>query len=227
MSRGVALVTGAAGGIGGAIARELGREGFELILFDRVSCKLLVAGCKWRKVIGDVSSEADVLRLFAGIERLDVAVNCAGIQPIRALTETSVAELNSVIGVNLVGTFLVGREAARIMKRQKAGRIINIASELAYSGRANFSAYCATKGAILSLTRAWARELAPEILVNAVAPGPVDTPMITSEQRPYETEGVLLGRIASAEEIAGTVAFLAGEKGSYYTGDVLSPCGGR
>jgi 3-oxoacyl-[acyl-carrier protein] reductase len=226
VSRGVALITGAAGGIGGAIASELGREGFELILFDQNSCELRVAGCEWRGGVGDVSCEGDVLKLFKSIDRLDVCVNCAGIQPIQSLVETSLQELNAVIAVNLVGTFLVGRESARIMKRQKSGRIINIASELAYCGRANFSAYCATKGAILSLTRSWARELAPEILVNAVAPGPVDTPMITAEQRPHETAGVPLGRMASAEEIAGTVSFLAGQKGAYYTGQCLSPCGG-
>jgi 3-oxoacyl-[acyl-carrier protein] reductase len=223
VSPGVALITGAAGGIGGAIAKELGNEGFELVLFDRVKCK---SPQKAQVVVGDVSSEADVLKLFEPIDQLQVCVNCAGIQPIRSLVETSLEELSAVIAVNLVGTFLVGRESARVMKRQKSGRIINIASELAYSGRANFSAYCATKGAILSMTRSWARELAPEILVNAVAPGPVDTPMITAEQRPIETEGVPLGRMATPEEIAGTVAFLAGPKGAYYTGQCLSPCGG-
>jgi 3-oxoacyl-[acyl-carrier protein] reductase len=223
VSAAVALITGAAGGIGRAIALELSREGFELVLFDRVKCPSISRAIG---VIGDVSNESDVLGLFETIERLDVTVNCAGIQPIRPLVETSLEELNAVIGVNLIGTFLVGRESARIMKRRKSGRIINIASELAYSGRANFSAYCATKGAILSLTRSWARELAPDILVNAVAPGPVDTPMITEEQRPFETEGVPLGRFASPEEDAGTVAFLAGPKGTYYTGQCLSPCGG-
>jgi 3-oxoacyl-[acyl-carrier protein] reductase len=175
-------------------------------------------------VIGDVSSEPDVLKLFQSIDRLDVCLNSAGIQPIRPLVETSLTELNSVIAVNLVGTFLVGRGSTRIVKRQRSGRIINIASELAYSGRANFSAYCATKGAILS--RSWARELAPDILVNAVPPGPVDTPMITPEQRPHETESVPLGRMVSPEEIAGTVGFLAGPKGAYYTGQCLSPSGG-
>jgi 3-oxoacyl-[acyl-carrier protein] reductase len=219
MSRRVALITGAAGGIGGAIAVELAKEGFELVPFDLKSCDS-------KSVTGDVSREADVLRLFAGIERLDVTVNCAGIQPINPLVETSLEELQRVIAVNLIGTFLVGRESAKIMRRQKSGRIINIASELAYSGRANFSAYCATKGAILSLTRSWARELAPDILVNAVAPGPVDTPMITPEQRPHETESVPLGRIGRPEEIAATVAFLAGPKATYFTGQCLSPNGG-
>ena len=85
------------------------------------------------------------------------------------------------MAVNLRGTFLVGREALRVMAGQGAGRVINIASELAYLGRANFSVYCASKGAVVSMTRSWAREFAPDILVNAIAPGPTDTPMLGPE----------------------------------------------
>jgi 3-oxoacyl-[acyl-carrier protein] reductase len=223
MTRPVALVTGAARGIGQAIAQRLTADGFDVIGFDRLAFSMTPG----RAVLGDVSSEADVLKLFEGISRLDVAVNCAGVQLIKPLVETSAADLDAIIAVNLRGTFLVGREAAKIMLRQEqGGRIINIASELAYSGRANFSAYCATKGAILSLTRSWARELAPRVLVNAVAPGPTDTPMIEPAQRPHETEDVPLGRMAQPQEIAATVAFLAGPEASYFTGQCISPNGG-
>jgi len=223
MTRPVALVTGAARGIGQAIAQRLSCDGFDVVGFDRLE----FAQTPGRVVLGDVSSQADVLKLFEGISRLDVAVNCAGVQLIKSLVETSAADLDAIIAVNLRGTFLVGREAAKIMLRQEqGGRIINIASELAYSGRANFSAYCATKGAILSLTRSWARELAPRVLVNAVAPGPTDTPMIEPAQRPHETEGVPLGRMAQPQEIAATVAFLAGPEASYFTGQCISPNGG-
>src|SRR5262249_29952645 len=147
---------------------------------------------------------------------LDIAVNCAGIQIIKPLLQTTKEDVDRVVGTNVRGTFLVGREAARRMLDQPPeGRIINITSELAYVGRADFSAYCATKGAVLSLTRSWARELAPHVIVNAVAPGPTDTDMLgpeqmTPEQRQREFDSVPLGRIATPAEIAATVVFLAG-----------------
>jgi 3-oxoacyl-[acyl-carrier protein] reductase len=215
----VALVTGGANGIGKAIAAALAADGAEVIVFDRALCP--------GGIVGDVSREADVLALFKQIRRLDIAVNCAGIQPICSLLETTAKDLDEVIAVNLKGTFIVGREAARqMLKQSPGGRIINIASELAYTGRANYSAYCATKGAILSLTRSWARELAPHILVNAVAPGPTATSMIAAEDIEAETSTVPLGRIAQPEEIAATVAFLAGPKATYFTGQCISPNGG-
>lgn len=226
----VALVTGGARGIGRAVADALAADGAAVIVFD------LAEADDVRSVVGSVAREADVLGLFERIQskwgRLDIAVNCAGVQLIRSLVETTSEDFDSVISVNLKGTFLVGREAAKMMLAQPGGgRIINVASELAYCGRANYSAYCATKGAILSLTRSWARELAPRILVNAVAPGPTDTGMVSLDslspaQLQAEIDAVPLGRIARPEEIAATIAFLAGPKADYYTGQVLSPCGG-
>ncbi len=240
MKNEVALVTGTAGGIGKAIAIALAAAGATVILFDLADSSETVtqirsSGGKARGVIGNVSSEAQVLALFAGIEReearLDIAVNCAGIQLIRPLLETTEDDFDAVISVNLKGTFLVGREAARMMLRQPPGsRIINIASELAYSGRARYSAYCASKGAIPSLTPAWARELAPHIRVNAVAPGPTDTPMVSLEsmtsEELREESNVPLGRIARPDEIAAAVTFLAGPGATYFTGQCISPNGG-
>ncbi len=176
-----------------------------------------------------------MLALFADINRsearLDITVNCAGIQLIRPLLETTVTDLDNIIATNLKGTFLIGRESARVMQRQPpGGRIINIASELAYTGRAKYSAYCASKGAILSLTRSWARELAPHIRVNSVAPGPTDTQMVSLEsltpEELKEESNVPLGRIAKPEEIAATVVFLAGPGATYFTGQCISPNGG-
>jgi 3-oxoacyl-[acyl-carrier protein] reductase len=110
------------------------------------------------------------------------------------------------------------------------GCIINIASELAYLGRANASGYCATKGAMLSLTRSWARELAPRIRVNAVAPGPVDTPLLnfngmSAELQKTETANPL-GRIGQPLEIAAAILFLASPAASFITGQCLSVDGG-
>jgi 3-oxoacyl-[acyl-carrier protein] reductase len=224
----IALVTGGARGIGKAIAAALVREGASVIIFDRLAAD---ASQNIRAVQGDVSSEADVLKLFKSIEHLDIAVNCAGVQLIRPLVETTAEEFDWVTSINLRGTFLVGREAAKKMIAQPPGsRIINIASELAYCGRSQFSAYTATKGGIISMTRSWARELAPHILVNAVAPGPTDTAMINEEITPQqireEIASVPLGRLAQPEEIAGAVVFLAGEGGKFFTGQCISPSGG-
>ncbi|HEY1921693.1 MAG TPA: SDR family oxidoreductase, partial [Tepidisphaeraceae bacterium] len=226
--------------IGKAIAIALAATGAKLILFDLADASETAAqihshGGKARNVQGNVSSEPDILKLFAEINRvesrLDITVNCAGIQLIRPLLETTTADLESVVATNLKGTFLVGRESARIMQREPPGsRIINIASELAYTGRAKFSAYCATKGAILSLTRSWARELAPHIRVNAVAPGPTDTQMVSLDcltpEELKEESNIPLQRIAKPEEIAATVVFLAGPGATYFTGQCLSPNGG-
>ena len=117
------------------------------------------------------------------------------------------------------------------MKEQGGGgRIVNISSELAYLGRAEFSAYCATKAAILGLTRSWAREFAPDILVNSVAPGPVDTPMTSIETMSPEwlekETDIPLGRIGRPEEIASVIAFLAGPETTFVTGQTFSPNGG-
>jgi 3-oxoacyl-[acyl-carrier protein] reductase len=236
----VALVTGAAAGIGKAIAIALAAEGANVILFDLADASETVSaihsqGGKARAIRGNVSSESDILSLFADINRsearLDITVNCAGIQLIRPLLETTAADFDNIIATNLKGTFLIGRESARLMQRQPpGGRIINIASELAYTGRAKYSAYCASKGAILSLTRSWARELAPHIRVNAVAPGPTDTQMVSLEsltpEELKEESNVPLGRIAKPEEIAATVVFLAGPGATYFTGQCISPNGG-
>jgi 3-oxoacyl-[acyl-carrier protein] reductase len=236
-----ALITGAANGIGRAIALALAEQSMHLILFDSADSSqtldlLDAKNASARAVRGDVSNESDVLALFSQIDQqertLDVAVNCAGIQFIRPLVETTAADFDRVMSVNARGTFLVARESARRMLKQPPGsRIINIASELAYLGRANYSAYCASKSAIIALTRSWAREFAPHILVNAVAPGPTDTQMlsaeaISSEQLGQEISSVPLGRIASTAEIAAAVAFLAGPGATYFTGQCISPSGG-
>lgn len=240
----IALVTGAASGIGAATAIELALAGAQVVLADiappdRTVAAIVAGGGAAAGLVCDVADEAGVAGLFKKIaeaqRRLDIAVNCAGILRQGGLIDAPVADFDRIIAVNLRGTFLIGRGAIGLMlgtARQpgQTGRMINIASELAYLGRAEFSAYCASKAAVLGLTRSWAREFAPRILVNAVAPGPIDTPMLglesmTPEWREKEND-VPLGRVGTPAEIAGTIRYLAGPAASYMTGQTVSPNGG-
>src|SRR5262245_29224304 len=194
-----AIVTGAASGIGRAIAIALAGEGCSLFLIDRaplektaaVADAIVAAKGKASAVQADIADEAAVVAAVAEAASrhrgLDILVNNAGILIEKPLLDTTAAEFDRVLGVNLRGAFLVGREALRHMVRQGSGRVINIASELAYLGRANTSVYCASKGGIISMTRSWAREFAPGILVNAIAPGPTATAMLESHSTAPET----------------------------------------
>jgi 3-oxoacyl-[acyl-carrier protein] reductase len=237
-----ALVTGAASGIGRAVATALAAEGARVALVDRapmerieaVAGEIAASGGEAFAAQADVANEASVLSLFAAamphLGGLDILVNNAGILIEKPLLETSAADFDRLIAVNLRGVFLVGREALRIMVRQREGRVINVASELAYLGRENCSIYCASKGGVLSMTRSWAREFAPHILVNALAPGPTATPMLedgsTSPETLAKESQNPLGRIARPEEIAGAAVFLAGSSASFMTGQCVSPNGG-
>ena len=228
-----ALVTGGASGIGKAIAAAFAAAGAEVAVADRQPVEHPADGTF--ALQADVADEAQVLPLFeralARLGGLDILVNNAGILIEKPLLETTAADFDRLIGVNLRGVFLVGREGLRAMVRQgSGGRIINVASELAYLGRAGASLYCASKGGILSLTRSWAREFAPHILVNALAPGPTDTPMLTGGATAPETLAketlIPLARLGRPEEIAAAALFLAGPGATFMTGQCISPNGG-
>jgi 3-oxoacyl-[acyl-carrier protein] reductase len=239
-----ALVTGGASGIGRAAVLALAAEGCHVAIADRaprekideVARAVASAGRLAFPAQVDVADEAQVRAMFdAAVPRLggrlDILVSNAGILIERPLLETSVDDFDRLIGVNLRGVFLVGREGIRVMVGQDdGGRVINVASELAYLGRENCSVYCASKGGVLSMTRSWAREFAPKILVNAIAPGPTDTAMLEADSTSPETLAKEsqnpLGRIARPEEIAAAVVFLAGPGATFMTGQCVSPNGG-
>ncbi len=234
-----ALVTGGAAGIGRAIAAALASEGCRVAIADvvpqhQIDSTSSEIGNGSFGIRTDVANEAQVLELFASLGTrlggLDILVSNAGILIEKPLLETTASDFDRLIGVNLRGVFLVGREGIRAMRLQGGGRVINIASELAYLGRESCSIYCASKGGVLSLTRSWAREFAPEILVNAIAPGPTDTAMLAADTTSPETlakEAMNpLGRIARPEEIAAAAVFLAGPGASFMTGQCVSPNGG-
>ena len=228
----LAVVTGAASGIGAATVQELAAQGARVAGIDRQPCTVPGGGLA---LAADVSSETEVLEAFAALDAAgevpDILVNCAGIIIERPLTRMTLEEFERIMSVNLRGCFLVGREAIiRMRGAGQGGRVINIASELAHLGRADYSAYCASKAAVIGLTRSWAREYAPDILVNAVAPGPVDTPMLSREHMSPDVlaqeTALPLRRIGQPREIASVIAFLAGPGASYVTGQTFGPNGG-
>jgi 3-oxoacyl-[acyl-carrier protein] reductase len=184
-----------------------------------------ILGCDLRHEKDIVSAVREAVSALGG---LDVVVNNAGIlreAPIGAITA---ADIDAHFAVNVRGAILVTREA--LPHLGEGSRIINLASDLAYLGRPNASVYCASKAAVLALTRSWARELAPRILVNAVAPGPTDTPLLgfaslTPEQQATETAHPL-GRIGKPEEVAAAILFLAGPGATLFTGQCLGANGG-
>lgn len=223
-----ALVTGAAQGIGWGVATALRDAGAEVVGLD---IRSLPDG----GVDGVICDLADPTQIAAAVDEaaqrlggLDILVNNAGVNERRALPEIDADHLDRLIGVNLRAPILTTQAALRHMRR--GGRILNIASELAYLGRAQGSVYAATKAGLLGLTRSLARELAPDILVNAIAPGPTDTPLLGFDRLPPERRAqetaIPLGRIANVAEVAATAVFLAGPGGSFYTGQCLGPNGG-
>lgn len=236
------LVTGGSRGIGRAICLSLAAAGARVAFVyhgDREAAAVTLNALHEHDVSAfsieaDVSQEGFVVTMMSQvIERLgglDVVVNNAGILHEAGLLETSTESFDAVIGVNLRGTFLVGREAIRQMVAQGSGRVINIASDLGYLGRERNSAYCASKAGIGAMTRSWAREFAPHILVNAVAPGPVDTDMlgadVMSEAQREKESDIPLGRIGRPEEVAAVVRFLAGPEATFITGQTYGVNGG-
>ena len=240
----VALVTGAHRGIGAACALALAAEGASLILADRLDSRttadaITTKGGKASFDTVDVADEDSVIALFAAAKqhhpRLDILVHCAGIIQEKPLLETTAADFDQVIAVNLRGSFLIGREALRWMRASspKIGdeaRAILIASDMSYYGREQFSAYVASKHGVLGLVRSWSKEFAPAILVNAICPGPIDTAMLDTEHMSPEWREkelqIPLRRFGEAHEIGALAAFLAGPGGRYFTGQGIGPNGG-
>lgn len=238
-----ALVTGAGSGLGMATAELFAKAGARVCLsyfppsappqaaLDRIKA----AGGDAFMEAADVADEAAVAALFAKalpkLGGLDIVVNAAGVMFEQALIGHETRIFDYTMAVNVRGTFLVGRAGAAAMRQSgRSGRIINFASDLGYLGRANFSAYCASKGAVLALTRSWARELAPDILVNAIAPGPLETPMLrNSLSNPDVLDQELdspLARIGTPEDAAACALFLAGPDSVFMTGQTMHPNGG-
>lgn len=222
-----ALVTGAASGIGLATALALQDAGAAVVGLD-----LQASNTAFPILACDLGEEAQIIAAVAkGADLLggyDILVNNAGILQEVPLGSLTTGHIDWMFAVNVRGAMLVAREV--LPHLPAGGRIINIVSELAYLGRAGGSVYAATKAAMIGATRSWARELSPRILVNAVAPGPTDTPLLgfdqlTDDQKAAETANPM-GRIGRPEEVAASVVFLAGPGATFFTGQCLGANGG-
>jgi 3-oxoacyl-[acyl-carrier protein] reductase len=236
----VAIVTGASRGIGRSIAEAFLAAGGKVVISARSATALeeLTACLRQRgevlAVAGDVSSASDADRLVeaavAAFGRVDILVNNAGITRDGLLLRMKDDDWDAVLNINLKGAFLCTRAAAKLMSKQRFGRIVNISSVVAEMGNAGQANYCASKAGLLGLTKSVARELAKRnVTVNAVTPGFILTDMtdeLPEKAREELAAQIPLGRFGTAEEVAHAVLFLVSEQAGYITGQVLGVNGG-
>ncbi len=237
----VALVTGAARGIGRAIAEKFAAEGADLALCDLnrdwlADTAKAVAGhgrkaaCFAVNVSQASEVQAAVEGALASLGKIDILVNNAGITKDGFLVRMAEADWDAVLAVNLKGVFLFSKALAKVMLKQRSGVIVNVASIIGLVGNAGQCNYAASKAGVIAFTKSAARELAARnIRVNAVAPGYIQTKM--TEALPEDIRNKMLGAIPVArfgvpDDVANVVLFLAGDASAYMTGQVLSVCGG-
>jgi 2-hydroxycyclohexanecarboxyl-CoA dehydrogenase len=224
--RPVALVTGAAGGIGGAAADALEQRGYVVARNHLPDDE--VAGYTAPADVSDGEAVREMVdRVEAELGPVDVLVNCAGYAQEILLDEITDADWRRMLDVHLGGTYHTCRLLGPRMRDRDGGAIVNVSSELALTGSDVMPHYCAAKGAIIGLTRALALELAPRVRVNSVAPGPTDTSLLSDLWRGSDYLQTLpVQRLSTPEEIGEAVAFLATAEGSFFTGQVVSPNAG-
>lgn len=243
-----AMVTGAASGIGAAISRRYALEGASVALVDRdgdgvglVAEAIHAAGLSAIPVQADLASTDDLLRAVQesvhGLGGIDVLVNCAGVgQRPKPIEETDEAEFDFIFSVNVRSVFLLIREALPYLAQSTEGVIVNIASNISIRPRPGYAAYTASKGAVATLTRSLALELAPRsIRVVALCPAASDTPMLvefmgganTPESRSAIAEAIPMGRLVQPDEVAAVAAWAASGDARMVTGELISVDGGR
>ncbi len=237
-----AVITGASRGIGKAVAIRLGKAGANLVLNYRSSDESMDSllellekeGIKAVKLKGDISNSDDAKELMNIAKdtfgSLDILVNNAGITKDKLIIQMKEEDFDSVIRVNLKGSYNCIKHAAKIMMKQRSGKIVNMASVVGVTGNAGQINYSASKAGVIGMTKSAAKELsARNINVNAVAPGFIETDM-TKELVEKAGEGMLSGiplrRLGSPEDIAEAVAFLVSDGAAYITGQVLNVDGG-
>lgn len=235
----VAIVTGASRGIGKAIASALADAGYNLVLNYRTLTDEFEAFVKSLKtsavlVKGDVSNFEDAEKIIhtakSTFGQIDLLVNNAGITKDNLILRMTEDDFDAVQNINLKGTFNCTKHVARIMIKQRFGRIINISSVVGITGNMGQSNYAASKAGVIGFTKSIARELAPRgITVNAIAPGFIATQMtdvISDEAKQAALMNIPMGKLGSADDIAHAVLFLASDHAAYITGQVIQVDGG-
>jgi 3-oxoacyl-[acyl-carrier protein] reductase len=237
----ISAVTGAAQGIGREIALLFAREGADIAIVDRnkksgeaVAEQIRSLGRRSTTVDADVGDEAQVKNAFENISRelgaVDILVNNAGIDTTSLVVDMPTSLWDEMLRINLRGVFLCTRAVLPGMIKKRSGRIINLASQLAYKGASEMAHYAAAKAGVIGFTRSLAYEVAEHgITANAIAPGPIDTELfrkLPEEWRKRKLAELPIGRAGRVEEIAPTALLLASDEGAYYLGATLNPNGG-
>jgi 3-oxoacyl-[acyl-carrier protein] reductase len=220
-----ALVVGGASGIGRAIAQAFTVAGADVVVADRKNAKVYI------DVTDEDAVRAAVAEASSMLGRIDILVNSAGILTESPLTEMNLATWTETIAVDLTGVFLCCRHVVPGMVERRFGRVINIASQLGIKGGRDLAHYSAAKAGVIGLTKSLALEVAEHgVLVNAIAPGPIDTPMvegITEEWKTAKRRELPLGRFGRPEEVAPTAVLLASDPGgNLFVGQTLGPNSG-
>jgi 3-oxoacyl-[acyl-carrier protein] reductase len=237
----IAMVTGASRGIGRACALELAKTGARVVLAARQVDKLEEVAAEIRASGGeafvsplDLASHESIKACFSKASkefgRIDILVNNAGVTKDNLALRMKPDDWNLVLQTNLSGAFFCIQQVISPMMRERWGRIVNISSVVGQAGNAGQANYVASKAGLMGLTKSLAQELASRnITVNAVSPGFIETDMtnvLKDEQKARITQGIPMGRIGKAEEVAAAVCFLASEAASYITGNVIDVNGG-
>jgi 3-oxoacyl-[acyl-carrier protein] reductase len=238
----VAIVTGGARGIGGAIAAAFAAEGADVAIADRLGAEVAApvieqieaAGRRALFVPTDISDETQVRsmvdRVYAELGDVDILVNNAGTFSQHFFHELPVEEFDRVLSINLRGVFLCTRFVLPRMLERGSGNVINVASQLGQIGGTEMVHYSASKAGVIGLTKALAREVSTKgIRVNAIAPGPILTDMMAEETEEWAAQKLSelpIGRFGETYEVAPTAVFLASDESSYYVGQTLCPNGG-
>ncbi len=227
LTKKTALITGGSSGIGKAIAQMFRKEGANVIVFD---IQKPGYNAEFYKV--DIRNEEQIKKAFTQIKKLDILVNNAGVYFLGYVEDTNKEQLDKIVDTNLKGTFLMCKHALKLIKKSK-GNIINISSALGVVPELQSPAYCSTKSAVIMLTKCMAQEYASDgVRVNAILPGPIDTPLLrnsfSSQKEVNELAQLIpMKRIGKPEEVANVAVFLASDEASYVTGGLYSVDGGE
>lgn len=222
-----ALITGGSSGIGKAITQRFQKEGATTIIFD-----LQEPNFPTIFQIVDVSKESEIVIAFQSINTLDILVNNAGVYFQSSIEETTEEQLEKILNINIKSAFLVSKHSLPLIKKSH-GTIINISSCLGLVPEPEAPAYCATKAAIIMLTKTMSQTYAKDnVRINSIAPGPIDTPLLqkyfsSPEQKEKYIKNKPMGKIGTPEDIANLALFLASDEASFINGGIYTVDGGE